>query len=518
MSSPKNNITNTIKIDDILVEVSMDETYLDVARRLDINIPTLCYHPELIPLGGCRICIVEIDNRLVPSCSTKVQFGKKVITDNSRIREHRRLLLELIIADHPMNCIVCHKQGNCVLQDLAFEYVPMEKLHEFEPNAPKENLFHETNEFFKVDNTFCIKCGRCVQVVDEIQLCGVLSMVGRGAEMFPETGYNQSFDEAGCVSCGNCVSVCPVAAMMPISLLNSNSGEKNTERIVSTCTYCGVGCQFELVVNPKMNEIIYVDSYLDAPVNGLALCVKGRFGWDYVHHEDRLDTPLIKRNGVFEEATWDEALDLIEEKLKAYKEEFGPGSLAFLTSAKCTNEENYLMQKLSRAALKTNNIDHCARLCHASTVAGLARAFGSGAMTNSIDDLTNDAEVVFIIGSNTTEAHPIIGVKLKQAVAAGKTKLIVADPREIELADLAEIHLQQLPGSDVALINAFLKIIIDEGLADEEFINSRTGGFDEVKEVINSYSLEDLCKIANVSVDKNDRPLEDVQMKVRVIK
>ncbi|MCG3219495.1 MAG: formate dehydrogenase subunit alpha, partial [Candidatus Heimdallarchaeota archaeon] len=264
----------------------------------------------------------------------------------------------------------------------------------------------------------------------------------------------------------------------------------------------GVGCQFELVVNPKMNEIIYVDSYLAAPVNGISLCVKGRFGWDYVHHGDRLDAPLIKKNGVFEEATWDEALDLIEEKLKAYKEEFGPSSLSFLTSAKCTNEENYLMQKLSRAALKTNNIDHCARLCHASTVAGLARAFGSGAMTNSIDDLTNDAEVVFIIGSNTTEAHPIIGIKLMQAVAAGKTKLIVADPREIELADLAEIHLQQLPGSDVALINAFLKIILDEGLANEEFINSRTEGFDEVKEVLNSYSLEDLCKIANVSVEK----------------
>ncbi len=272
-------------------------------------------------------------------------------------------------------------------------------------------------------------------------------------------------------------------------------------RTETICTYCGVGCNFDLYSDLDTNLLAYVDSNLGNVVNGMALCVKGRYGWDFVNHQDRLNTPLIKKNGGFVEASWEEAFDLIETTLKKIKNESGPDSLAVLTSAKCTNEENYLMQKFARAGLGTNNVDHCARLCHASTVTGLVRAFGSGAMTNSISDLTNDAEVIFIIGSNTTEAHPIIGIKIKQAIITGKTRLIVADPRKIELADYAEIYLQQKPGSDVALINAMMKVIVEENLYDEKFIQSRTEGFAELKEHLKSANLEILCKIANIDVE-----------------
>jgi formate dehydrogenase alpha subunit len=359
----------------------------------------------------------------------------------------------------------------------------------------------EENEFFKLDYSMCIKCGKCVQVVDEIQKCGVLTMQGRGVEIYPTPGFGRNFTEAGCVACGNCVAVCPVDALGPITAIRAGR-EVEFERTTTTCVYCGVGCQLELVVNKRTNKIVYVDSVRGAEVNGLAMCVKGRYGWDFIHHEDRLKHPLIRRNGVLEKATWEEAYDYIEANYRSILSQWGPEAFAILSSAKCTNEENYLMQKFSRAAIGTNNVDHCARLCHASTVTGLIRTLGSGAMTNSINDLTNDAEVIFIIGSNTTEAHPVIGVKIKQAVEAGKTKLIVADPRQIELARMAEVHLQQRPGTDIAIINAMLKVIFDENLIDEKYIAERTEGFDKLKEKIDTENLQDLCKIAGVPKDK----------------
>jgi formate dehydrogenase alpha subunit len=326
-------------------------------------------------------------------------------------------------------------------------------------------------------------------------------MQGRGVEIYPTPGFGRNFTEAGCVACGNCVAVCPVDALGPITAIRAGR-EVEFERTTTTCVYCGVGCQLELVVNKRTNKIVYVDSVRGAEVNGLAMCVKGRYGWDFIHHEDRLKHPLIRRNGVLEKATWEEAYDYIEANYRSILSQWGPEAFAILSSAKCTNEENYLMQKFSRAAIGTNNVDHCARLCHASTVTGLIRTLGSGAMTNSINDLTNDAEVIFIIGSNTTEAHPVIGVKIKQAVEAGKTKLIVADPRQIELARMAEVHLQQRPGTDIAIINAMLKVIFDENLIDEKYIAERTEGFDKLKEKIDTENLQDLCKIAGVPKDK----------------
>lgn len=477
------------------------ETYLNALARVGIEIPTLCHEEELKPSGACRVCVIELVDfpRLISACSSLVTEGARVLTHSKRVRDARKTIIELILASHPLKCIVCSKQGRCSLEKLAYQYVPREEIFKYQQKALSSNVV-ERNEFFYFDVDQCIKCEKCVRVVDEIQLCDVLTMSNRGVESYPTTGFGLSFQEAGCVGCGNCVAVCPVDALVPLTMDHA-AKEVESARTVTTCVYCGVGCQFEVVVDKKNNKVTYVDSYRDAKVNGLALCVKGRYGWDFAHHPDRLTSPLIRKDGELQEATWEEAMNLIEERFKLSLEKYGAHSFAFLSSAKCTNEENYLMQKLARAAIGTNNIDHCARLCHASTVTGLVRAFGSGAMTNSIVDLTNDAEVVFIIGSNTTHAHPVIGSKLKQAVRQGKTKLIVADPREIELADSAEIYMQQLPGSDIALINGMLKVILEENLADQEFISTRTEGIAEFKENLATISLSSLAQISGVPED-----------------
>ena len=490
-----------ITVDGKEIECFADETYYEAITRHGIEIPVLCHVQELKPDGACRVCVIEVERqkKLVSSCNTLVRKGAVVHTNSERVKQARMVVIELLLASHRTDCVICSKTGACDVMKLATKYVPEIEIRKYKGTRPRINL-HEDNEFFELNYSACVRCGICVRAASEIQVCGVLTMTHRGFDTYPSPDFGKTFEQAGCVACGNCVTLCPSGALVSRQY-KASSPISELERIASTCSYCGVGCQFDIVYNPQTNMIEYIGSNRENDVNGIALCVKGRYGWDFVHHSDRLNVPLIKKDGEFVEATWDEAFNLIERNLKKIKDENGPDSLAFLTSAKCTNEENYLMQKLARAGFGTNNVDHCARLCHASTVAGLARAFGSGAMTNSISDLTNDAEVIFIIGSNTTEAHPVIGSKIKHAVAQGKSQLIVADPRKIELANYAKIYLQQRPGSDVALLNAMMKVILDENLYDEKFVNDRTEGFEDLKKELESASIEVLCKIANLDVE-----------------
>ena len=471
-------------IDGRPVEAAPGTTIFRAAQSAGIDIPHLCYHPALSVAGACRLCLVEVEGArgLITSCAAPVADGMVVRTTSEKVLWARKAVLEFILSDHPLECLNCEKNGECQLQSYAYQYGVTGKEW---PGAKREVAPDASNPFFERDLAKCILCGRCVRMCQEVQATGAIDFVGRGFSVKVTTPYDVPLEESECVFCGNCVGVCPVGALTPKLGMRQGRGAELTT-VSTTCPYCGVGCRLDLKV--KNGRIVRVDGGDGAANHGL-LCVKGRFGWDFVHHPDRLTTPLVRdAAGRLVPAGWDEALDLVAGRFKDIVARHGPGAVAGLASAKCTNEENYLVQKIMRAGLGTNNVDHCARLCHASTVAGLAASFGSGAMTNSIDEIAG-ADVVFVIGSNTTEAHPVIGLKIKEAKRRG-AKLIVADPRRIELARLADIHLQHLPGSDVALLNGLMNVILAEGLADMTFVTERCENFEAFRDVVTKYRPE----------------------------
>jgi len=314
------------------------------------------------------------------------------------------------------------------------------------------------------------------------------------------TSFDIPLNDSTCELCGQCISTCPTGALYE-RRAKGRGQCKDMVRTTTTCPYCGVGCQIDLNVKKGGNEIIRITSEVGVIPNDGNLCVKGRFAMDFVASEERLTTPLIKRNGKFEEASWSEAIELVAGKLGEIKAKYGANSIGGLSSAKCTNEDNYVFQKFIRAVIGTNNVDHCARLCHASTVAGLARAFGSGAMTNSIDELKT-AACIFVIGSNTTEAHPVIGLSIKEAVVKNGAELVVADPREIDLVRFADLHIAQKPGTDVALVNAMMNVIIAEGLLDEQFVKERTEDFDALAGAVKDCTPEKAEEITTIPAQK----------------
>jgi len=431
----------------------------------------------------------------------------------------------------------CAANGACELQDLAKEYGVREtgytgKRHNYEMDP-------DPNPFVLVDRNKCILCGRCIRACQEIQNRDVWSFANRGFDTKLVAGADQLMLDARCESCGQCVAYCPTGALSDkMSVEKGLFGQ--VQKVRTTCAYCGVGCNFDL--NVRDGEIIRVTSAEDAPVNGLSLCVKGRYGYDYIHHPDRLKRPLVRakwlidaeeriKSGAwaiydeaggngrsnatltpdsFVETDWDTALDLTAHKLAEFKAENGNDAFAMFASAKCTNEENYLFNKFTRQLMTTNSIDHCARLCHSSTVAGLVTSFGSGAMTNSIQDITEESKCIFIIGSNTTEQHPVIGIRVRAAKRHRGAKVIVADPRRVDIADYADLYLQHEPGTDIALLNGLMHIIIREGWHDEAFIAERTEGFEALKETVAAYTPERTSEITGV-------PIEDLEKAARMM-
>ena len=474
------------------VEAKTGQTILDVAKDNDIYIPTLCYHEELKPTGACGLCIVQIKG--VPgfkrSCATPVTDGMDIVTSSEEIEKVRKDILDLLISDHPLECFSCEASGRCALQDLAYIYGMKESSF---GDLSRKIPLDDSNPFIIRDLSKCVLCGRCVQACNDVQMQGSINFGYRGINTKIIAGKDEDLFYSNCVYCGQCVAVCPVGAL-EVKVAVGKGREWELKKVTTICPYCGTGCEFEL--NVKGNEVVKVTTRSDHPVNSFALCVKGRFGFDFINHKDRLKTPLIKENGVFREATWDEAYDLIYKRFSELKEKYGPDALAGFGSAKATNEDNYLFQKFIRSVFGTNNVDHCARLCHASTVTGLARTLGSGAMTNSIAEFEH-SDVILITGSNPTENHPVIALKLKKAARNG-AKIIVVDPRRIEMVDFATIWLRQRPGSDVAWINGMLHVIIKEGLIDEEFIKERTEGFEELKEVVEKYTPEYVEKYTGI--------------------
>ncbi|MBO8138001.1 MAG: formate dehydrogenase subunit alpha [Desulfotomaculum sp.] len=488
--------TVTLAINGQKVTVPAGSTILEAAEKLDIFIPTLCHHPALSDAASCRICVVETQHngrlKMVPACMTKAADGMEVQTESPEVVENRRAILELLLANHPQDCLTCGRNGDCRLQDYAFLY------NVRSPGFTGERHNYEIeddNPFILRDLNKCILCGRCVRACAEIQGDNVIYFSHRGFAAKVTTAMDMPLSKSECVFCGSCVAVCPVGALQEKDLRRT-ARTWEIRKVKTICPYCGTGCSIEL--NVKNNQVVGVTS-CDGEVNGLALCVKGRFGYGFIHHPDRLTTPLIRKDGKLVEASWEEAISFTAAKLTEVKNKYGPDSLAVLSSARCTNEENYLLQKFARAVLGSNNIDHCARLCHAPTVAGLTASFGSGAMTNSISEISG-ADFILAIGTNTTETHPVIGLQIKKALRKG-AKLAVVDPRVTRLAEMAQYHLQIKPGTDSALLNGMANVIITEKLWNKNFVVQRTEGFEELCRYITRYTPEYVQEVTGVPAE-----------------
>ncbi|MFW5923010.1 MAG: formate dehydrogenase subunit alpha [Planctomycetota bacterium] len=507
-----------LTIDDRRIQADPGETLLEAAQHADIYIPNLCYDSDMEPAGACRMCVVEVEGQddLVTACTTPVEEGMTVRTETDRLHRVRRMNCQLLLSDHPTDCLSCSSNQNCTLQDIA-AYLGIEQ-RRLDP-IERETRVDESNPFFRLDEEKCILCGRCVRACDEVRSVGAIQITERGLESKVGTFLDLPLTESVCETCGECIARCPTGALEP-----KRETEPPTDITRTICPYCGCGCGLE--VGTRRGRMVSTRGDREHVVSKGSLCVKGRFGLEFVHSPDRLTaplfgidpdgndlperitTPMVRDGEGFRETSWEEALTVTARELGKIRDQHGADALAGLSSAKCTNEENYLFQKFMRAVIGTNNVDHCARLCHSSTVTGLAAAFGSGAMTNSIDELEK-ADCILVTGSNTTEAHPIIALRIKDAVRKHGADLVVADPRHIGLVDFADVHLQQQCGTDVALFNAFMNVIIEEDLVDSDYIEKRTEGYEAVRDTVAEYTPERAAAITGV-------PAEDIRSAARL--
>jgi formate dehydrogenase major subunit len=476
-----------------------DETIIETAKRHGVEIPRLCYAPGLRPDGNCRACVVEIkgERALAPSCCRTPKEGMEVTSDSARALLSQKMVLELLLADMPEKQYRKDSELDQWAQKLGVGLPRFKARHQ-----PKADLSHPA---IAVNLDACIQCTRCLRACREEQVNDVIGYAWRGEQAKIVFDFDDPMGASTCVACGECVQACPTGALMPARGAGLQSVDKTVD---SVCPFCGVGCL--LTYHVKENVIQFV-SGKDGPSNHGRLCVKGRYGFDYVQHPHRLTRPLIRKpgakktadfnmdpgqwGGLFREASWEEALDLAAAGLKRIRDA-DRAALAGFGSAKGSNEEAYLFQKLVRTGFGTNNVDHCTRLCHASSVAALLEGIGSGAVSNQVNDVAN-SEVIFLIGANPTSNHPVAATWLKNAAKRG-AKLIVADPRRTDLSRHASHFLQFNPDTDVALLNAMIHAIIDEGLVNEAFVRDRTSGYEALAENAKDFSPEKMAPICGI--------------------
>jgi formate dehydrogenase major subunit len=521
-----------VTIDGVVQEAASGEPLIDVMNRAGTKITQVCYHPQLGPIQTCDTCMVETDGRLVRACATAVTAGMEVLTSSEKAAAAQRQAFDRILSNHVLYCTVCdNNNGNCTVHNTT-KLLAVD--HQQIPFRPKPFEEDHTNPFYRYDPQQCILCGRCVEACQNVQVNETLSINWEDPHPRVLWDGGSTIGESSCVSCGHCVTVCPCNALMEKSMLGhagfftalpksalggmidvvkgiepetgygpilklseaeSHMRESRIRKTKTVCTYCGVGCSFDIWT--KDRHILKVEP-LEGPTNGISTCVKGKFGWDFVNSSDRLTMPLIRENGKFREASWDEALDLVARKFAEIKAEHGPDSLAFVSSSKCTNEENYLMQKLARAVVGTNNMDNCSRYCQAPATVGLFRTVGYGGDSGSIRDIEN-AGLVIVIGSNTTESHPVLATRVKRAHKLRGQKLIVSDLREHEMARRADIFLHPKPGTDIAWLSAVSRYLLEQGLANIQFLNQWVNGLEEYKKSLAPFTLEFAARTCGLS-------------------
>jgi formate dehydrogenase major subunit len=463
----------TLEIDGKEVKVPAGTSVMRASITAGISVPKLCATDSLDPFGSCRLCLVEIEGRrgTPASCTTPVEPGMKVTTQNDKLSKLRRGVVELYLSDHPADCLISAGSGECELHQIAADVGVNQVRYGYEGANHLHEEKDESNPYFTFDPTKCIVCSRCVRACDDIQGTFALTVKGRGFDSRISPG-DVLYMESECVSCGACVQACPTDSLVEKSIIENGQPEHSE---LTTCAYCGVGCTFKAEM--KGDEVVRMVPYKDGAANHGHSCVKGRFAWGYTSHKDRILNPMIRKKitDPWQEVSWEEAIAYVASEFKRIQKEYGPDSIGGITSSRCTNEETYLVQKLVRAAFGNNNVDTCARVCHSPTGYGLSKTFGTSAGTNDFDSV-DDADVIVVMGSNPTDAHPVFASHMKRRLREG-ARLIVIDPRRIDLVKLphveADYHLALKPGTNVAILNAMSHVVVTEGLIDEAYVRER---------------------------------------------
>ena len=471
-SSAENKVT--LEIDGFKVSVPAGTSVMRAASSIGIEIPKLCATDSLEPFGSCRLCVVQVDGaRGYPaSCTTPVTEGMKVCTQNDKLAQIRRGVMELYISDHPLDCLTCSANGNCELQDMAGTVGLREVRYGYDGKNHLKSEKDLSNPYFAFDPSKCIVCSRCVRACEETQGTFALTIDGRGFDSVISPGQHEAFMDSECVSCGACVQACPTATLIEKGVIDKGQPDHS---VITTCAYCGVGCSFKAEM--KGSEVVRMVPDKNGQANHGHSCVKGRFAFGYATHPDRITTPMIRKNihDPWQKVSWEEAIDYAASEFKHIQAKYGRYSVGGLTSSRCTNEEAYLVQKLVRAAFGNNNVDTCARVCHSPTGYGLKQTLGESAGTQTFDSVMK-SDVILVIGANPTDGHPVFGSLMKKRLRQG-AKLIVADPRDIDLVRSAHVeadyHLKLRPGTNVALVNGIAHVIVGEGLVNEKFVNER---------------------------------------------